>query len=83
MASGDGEELTVMFKGFCKRITCFGRRNARMEESERVHVWGDLPSVLWDINLLRYGFFFFVFFLEFTLSQHSCQREKSEKQSEC
>lgn len=29
-----------------------------MEESERVRVWHDLPSVLWDINLLHYGFFF-------------------------
>lgn len=26
------------------------------EESDGVRVWRDLPSVLWDINSLRYGF---------------------------
>lgn len=27
-----------------------------MEESERVRVWRDLPSVLWDIHLLCFFF---------------------------
>lgn len=44
-----------------------------MEDSERVRVWRHLPSVLRDINLQRYGVFFF--FLALALSQHSCQRE--------
>lgn len=44
-----------------------------MEESGRVRVWRDLPSVLWDVNSPRCGFFFF--FFRFTLSQHSCQQE--------
>lgn len=30
-----------------------------MEESGRVRVWRDLPSVLWDVNSLRCGFFSF------------------------
>lgn len=30
-----------------------------LEESEGVRVWREPPSVLWDINSLRYGFFIF------------------------
>lgn len=42
-----------------------------MEESGRVRVWRDLPSVLWDVNSPRCGFFFFLA----SHSQHSCQQE--------
>lgn len=33
-----------------------------LEESGGVRVWRGRPSVLWDINSLRYGFFFFFLF---------------------
>lgn len=50
-----------------------------MEESERVRVWRDLPSVLWDINLLHYGFFFFCFFFGVHTEPAQLSARKSEK----
>lgn len=47
-----------------------------LEESEGVRVWREPPSVLWDINSLRYGFFIF---FQFTLSRHSCRQENLKK----
>lgn len=74
----DEEELGVAFKGLWKQGQCVLVGGMLGWRNPRVRVWRDLPSVLWDINLLHYGVCFF-FFLGVHTEPAQLSARKSEK----